>query len=231
MEYGIEEAVPGVWVVSGDTHIAGWVREHGSLVCDPWLFDVINPILSDPACSTVWDIGANIGDHTAYYLSLGKTVVAVEPHPEAFHCLELNCGGHPKATLLNLAASSTEGSVRFSRLANTGASRVCLEDGDVKVRQGRLDLVSGLPFPDFVKLDVEGYEPDALRGMLGVLSFARPVAMVEINRHALGLFGYTPDDITRVFVSLDYAEPFILQPGVSWDDPQFDVIFKPNKTT
>ena len=106
---GIEELPNGQWVLEGDTHISKWSREWGTIKCDPALFEIMTPWLDD--VDVVWDIGAFIGDHTRFYLDLGKQVVAVEPNPLAFECLTHNC---PEATLMNIAASKKTGTLRFS---------------------------------------------------------------------------------------------------------------------
>ena len=53
--------------------------------------------------------------------------------------------------------------------------------------------------PDFVKIDVEGFEIEVLRGMLATIERCRPVFMIEFDRgnaagvaDILGSFGYRP---------------------------------------
>lgn len=217
---GIEELPNGQWVVAGDTHLGKWAKEHGSIITDPYLFRFLQPHLSE--ITTAWDIGANIGDHTRQYLDWGKTVVAVEPNPLAFRCLVHNC---PEALCVNIAASDAEGELRFSPLDNVGASRIT-PDGPVAVLAKPLDTLD-IPAPDFVKIDVEGWEVEALNGMLRTLRKHKPVVFIEVNRAALATNGRSPEDITEILRDLGYSDFVPYPSGIMWTDPQFDILAKP----
>lgn len=59
--------------------------------------------------------------------------------------------------------------------------------------------------PDFIKLDVEGYELLALRGAKETIERCRPAIMLEMN----GLserYGYTDEDLRTYLSELDYKE-------------------------
>jgi FkbM family methyltransferase len=216
---GIEILEHDVWVVAGDTHISQWVKEHGTLACDPCLFDIMKIWLDKPEISTIWDIGANIGDHTYFYLSLGKTVISFEPNPIAFKCLEHNC---PEAYVLNVAASNKSGVLSFTSLDNVGASYID-NNGTINVSAEPLDSIN-LPAPQFVKIDVEGWEPNVITGMLKTLEEYKPMVFVEVNKGALARNGFTYHDIITPFKALGY-ENFTLMPETSaWGDEQYDVL-------
>ncbi len=219
---GIKELPNGVWVVENDSHYAKWIAEHG-LQCDPHLFKWLRPILEDPEIKVVWDVGACAGDHTDFYLSLGKTVVAIEPNPLPFACLEHNC---PEATCLNIAASDHDGILRFSQLENVGASRV--SDSGMLVVEGRKLDDMGLPDPQMLKIDVEGFEVFALRGMVEMLKRAKPILFIEVNRGALEANGHTPEDITSLLRDyVGYRSLKYYPENGEWHWPQFDLICKP----
>lgn len=219
---GIEILEQDVWVVANDTHISQWVKEHGTLACDPALFDIMKTWLDKPEISTIWDIGANIGDHTIFYLSLGKTVVAVEPNPIAFKCLEHNC---PKAIVYNIAASDTSGLLSFTSHNNVGASFID-NDGTVNVPSAALDTLE-LPEPQFVKIDIEGWEPNAITGMMQTLEECKPIVFVEVNKGALARNGFTYHDIVNPFKELGYGNFTLMPENSTWDDEQYDVLITP----
>ena len=219
---GIKELPSGVWVVENDTHYHGWIAKHG-LQCDPHLFRWLKPVLERPGIGVVWDIGACVGDHTDFYLSLGKTVLAVEPNPIAYRCLEHNC---PKAVCVQMAASDKEGVLRFTVLDNLGASRIT-ENGEIEVAAEQMDYIGeavGLGFPHYIKLDAEGHEPRVIAGMIKTLKSAKPIIYVEINRGALAGNGFTREDVIGPLREIGYGR-FTLYPArATWDDEQFDVL-------
>lgn len=218
----IESLPNGQKVIAEDSHLSKWAREKGNIVTDPNLFKFLDPFLKRAGVNVIWDVGACIGDHTRHYLDLGKIVVAIEPNPEAFECLEHNC---PEAQLLNIAASDTEGTLKFTRLENAGASRIT-PDGEIEVKAAALDDL-GLPAPNLVKVDVEGWEPAALKGMEKTLRLHKPIVFIEVNPGALAANGYHPRDITDAFLALGYSEFQIYPPTASWSSPQFDLLITP----
>ncbi len=214
---GIEELPNGQWILKDDTHISKWSREWGTIKCDPALFDIMTPWLKD--AEVVWDIGAFIGDHTRFYLDLGKRVVAVEPNPLAFKCLAHNC---PEAILFNAAASTLSGTLNFTTSDNAGASRIA-RDGSIEVRSVRMDALN-VPPPNFVKIDAEGWEYQAIKGMEATLGIMHPLMFIEINAGALEENGHSLSDIMSLLKILGYDRFRIHPPHVGWDDPQFDLI-------
>jgi FkbM family methyltransferase len=69
----------------------------------------------------------------------------------------------------------------------------------------RLDDALGDRRIDFIKLDLEGYDFNALRGAEGILSAARPPVVFENSRAwAARRFGYTADDFFGFFDRIGY---------------------------
>lgn len=101
-------------------------------------------------------------------------VVAIEPNELPFLCLQHNC---PEARCLKVAASDTAGVATFAQSDNVGASRIA-PGGGVQVITVALDSLD-LPDPGFVKLDVEGYEVFALRGMRETLKRCKPIVFAR----------------------------------------------------
>lgn len=178
----------------------------------------LNPILA--RSKVAWDIGAFIGDHTRHYLDKGLTVVAVEPNPLAFACLIHNC---PEALCLNIAASAAHEKLNYSPSPNAGASRIA-KDGDLIIEGKPMDEVEGLPDPDFLKLDCEGWELFALIGMRKMIDRCRPTVYIEINVGALTANDTAPEDIFQFFRSRGYKHFDKRPSSASWDSPQYDVL-------
>lgn len=139
-----------------------------------------------------FDIGAHVGDRTASFLRLGASVVALEPQPHIFRALRLIHGRNPDATLTAAAVGAREGEVemfvnsRNPTVSTLSGDFVALAptdpawsdqvwDRSIRVPVTTLDrLILAHGIPDFVKIDVEGYEADVLRVLgrpLPALSF------------------------------------------------------------
>jgi len=126
----------------------------------------------------VFDIGANVGSHSRAFLNLGARVVAVEPDPRCISELQ----SIPRLSVVHAAAGEDGvfGQLKFghSSVASTlsgkwieSATRVDRFGGfewtaELPVIQVSLDhLIQMYGRPDFIKIDVEGYEAEVLRGL------------------------------------------------------------------
>lgn len=171
--------------------------------------------------ATVLDIGANIGAHTLPFADMvGSTgrVVAFEPTEFAYAKLQRNLKLNPRlrerVTPLQMALvdsstaqvpeqiysswplDSEEGlhAVHRGRLRGTqGASAATLDD---VVHSLKLERV------DFIKLDVDGHEPEVLCGAAMTLTRFRPTVLLEWAPY---LFGASSPKLDRAFAVLREA--------------------------
>lgn len=142
---------------------------------------VIRDILLDEEYSvpagepaTVVDLGANIGVASAWFRMRYPMarIVAVEPDPDTFTKLERNLGDDSAVTLVNAAVAARSGEVALFRPAGysiASSLRGAPSAGEAtNVRAYTLDELladHGLDRVDLLKLDVEGAELDAVRGL------------------------------------------------------------------
>lgn len=154
---------------------------------------------------TAVDGGAHVGTWTAALAKKFQRVVAFEPAGDTYNCLLRNIPVSRNVTLVRAALGAKSGACFVlddeTRKGNTGSRFIRVSvDGPVPVH--RLDEYN-LEDLDFLKLDVEGNETDALRGAEQTIFRCRPVIMaeckqfnpprnggVEATRQTLANFGY-----------------------------------------
>jgi FkbM family methyltransferase len=127
--------------------------------------------------ATVFDVGANVGFFTLLASKLAGDsgrVYAFEPLPRNVDLLErhirLNELANVHVASIAIAATSGEAHFRIAQHASMGGLN---DGGDLRVVTASLDdlIASGrVARPDFIKMDIEGAESDALRGAAGLLA-------------------------------------------------------------
>ena len=138
---------------------------------------------------TVLDVGANIGALTVPMAQMvGPTgrVIAWEPQPETFALLKQNIRQNDlnNVALHNCAAGSKMETVAMPDLAkirgfNYGG--VPLGRGERMAWVETIDSL-GLENVSFMKIDVEGFEPDVIKGASETIRRCRPFLYVENDR-------------------------------------------------
>jgi len=161
-----------------------------------------------PPRSLCFDVGAHVGSRLRAWRKLGARVVAVEPQVDFVHVLERLYGDDPGVTILHAALGASEGEATLMVSERTPTVTTLSRDWIDEVRKDpsfrgvtwrsgaavRVTTLQALieahGVPTFVKLDVEGYEANVLRGLdtpLPCLSFeylpaARHVALECVDR-------------------------------------------------
>ena len=124
--------------------------------------------------SLVFDIGANHGDKTHAYASLGKNVIALEPDRSNNEFLNYRFKLNNKVKIVNKAVSANEGKAIFF-INNPGSGLNTIDakrqekmkfKDSYEVQTTTLDiLIHEFGFPDFIKIDVEGHELSVIKGL------------------------------------------------------------------
>ena len=171
-----------------------------------------------PAGGGFADIGANVGYFSLLVATLRRDaqVHAFEPNPPIATLLEesvkLN-GLTDRVTINRLAVGDQVGVLPF-RLhdTNTGHSRLATDGspGDIEVPVVVWDAWWAQKQPEprihCVKMDIEGAELLALRGMQTFLQQQKPALVVEAYDHQLREFGCTADALKQFILGLGYRE-------------------------
>lgn len=220
-------------VLKNDTHISRWVEQRGDIENERDLIENIIAPMVKLEGSTIVDVGAMIGDHTATYSRLAGpsgVVLAFEPNPKAFACLQHNATRftHNNVHLFNVALGESLTRAAFKPNDNVGASHLeeSINPGDHVVEVFTLDsVIDSFPMPPvrLLKIDAEGYEPFVIRGASKLLSSAKPAVYYEVHRNALARNGFTSLQLKGMLRNFGYTHFRIIE-QCSETDPQYNVL-------
>lgn len=126
-----------------------------------------------------FDVGANIGSYSILLAEIGASVTALEPAPDTFELLAENIAinGYD-ISAVRAAAGSFNGTISFSAGADS-LNRID-PNGSMVVPLVTLDLLLGDRVADGVKIDVEGFEIDVLRGCEASLA-ERRIKLIQLE--------------------------------------------------
>lgn len=215
----------GIAVIEGDECISKWVEETGKLDHDPNSLPIMLSYVNES--NHVIDIGAFIGDQTiAYSKKVGKTgkVIAFEPNPAAFECLEYNLRGIDNVELINQGLSDSAGNIKLTDIP-TNAGMTYASKSKKGIKCVTIDSYE-LSKLDFIKIDAEGFEHKILKGAEQTIKKFKPIMVIEINNHALMRNGTSDNDIYIYLNELGYDYKNIY-PGQSLYEDQLDLICTP----
>jgi FkbM family methyltransferase len=148
-----------------------------------------------PPGGRVLDLGGHVGSFALAAAAGGYDVVCVEASPANASLIRrsIAANGFSNLRLENVAVSDREGTLTFYPRGPYGHLAPDGETGEVRVEAVTVDSLLariGWERADFIKLDIEGSEVAAIRGMQGLLARAdAPLLFCESNGHMLNVFG------------------------------------------
>jgi FkbM family methyltransferase len=157
--------------------------------------------------SLCFDIGANFGNRVKVFLRIGAKVVAVEPLDECIKTLRSVYGSRPDLVLVEAAAGAQEGDSEIripdvtviasmsldwmQAVKNSGRFADFSWNETRKVKVTTLErLIETYGEPDFIKVDVEGFEFEVVR------TLQRRVRMLSLE--------YTAEYIEPIIACIDH---------------------------
>jgi FkbM family methyltransferase len=179
----------------------GWVPA----ALSPGVMTVEQQFWSDLNLSgmTVYDVGAFHGLLTLFFASRAKTVVCFEPNTQNRNRLMENLRlngiknvqvrstgiGSRRETLEMVGSPLMPGFASVNGKAVEELLRAGVETVAEEISIVTLDeeiAQAGLPVPDFIKVDIEGWEIEALRGARNTLALHRPALFLEMHGETVG---------------------------------------------
>lgn len=167
---------------------------------------------------TVIDVGGHIGYTALWFCQLvgsGKVYV-FEPGPNNLPYLKRNIQDHENIALFTLGLGNVAATQVLHVENLTGMNNTCVEDSPIYAQNaafnGLAAKTEAVPIevvrfddfvreqglhPNFIKIDVEGFEAEVLEGMRETLHATRPMLMVEVTRKR--------DAVWEIFREAGYA--------------------------
>jgi FkbM family methyltransferase len=150
----------------------------------------------------VFDVGANVGQRTAIFSDLARLVVAFEPQAECLRHLKSRFRFKRNVQIQPVALSDSEGeaviyqssshtiSSMSEEFVNTVGKTVFADakwDRQITIKTSTLDqMIARYGMPGLIKIDVEGFELNVLRGLSQPAPFLSfefiPLAMDEVKK-------------------------------------------------
>lgn len=185
----------GYYFPDTDTHFNKYTFGYGLL------YDMLDRV---PNRRVAIDGGAHVGGWTREMAKEFDLVLAFEPSKENFECLVENTKGLENVELYNFALGDCEKSGSLHPPVNDGNSGAAwvVDGDDFEVR-----TIDGLNLEcvDFIKLDIEGYEPFAITGATDTIDRCSPVFLIE-QKGITARYGFPYDEAGERLKDMGYTE-------------------------
>ena len=179
----------------------------------------------DSRDNTILDVGANEGTFTKEVINntVFLNVLAVEPHPQTFERLNNRFSNNGRVTLMNIGAGEREGTLPLYDYCDKNGSshasffKEVIEDFhhgvavQIEVMVRKLDdVVSEKKLKVvFIKIDVEGFELNVLRGLEETIRLQK-VLYILVEFNAMNVYSGT--FLRNLIDFMDDYEPYRILP-------------------
>lgn len=183
-----------------DWHIYYGIRDQGR--------DALSALAKDG--HTVADIGTNVGEVS---LVLSKVVgqagkvISFEPDPTNYGRFEKNLSLNDQGNIdpRNIGLGAEPGTLKLQVNTDNRGNNTISETGNVSIQISTLDHeLAGEERLDLVKIDVEGFEHEVIKGGRHVISKFLPVLFIEIDDGNLLAQGSSPAALFKELEGLGY---------------------------
>jgi len=183
------------------------------------LFDFLEKLLPAPWQGAAVDIGANIGNHALFFSQRFDKVIAFEPHPKTYRLLVFNTENAANITAINCGLAEEAGELTLTEhTLNLGASSMVKNKHTgaerITISVDKLDNAMAEIGPiQLIKIDVEGYEINVLKGGVKTIKMHQPVIVLE--QHADEFVNGSTPSLTFL-AELGYKFCWLQRGSVSW---------------
>jgi FkbM family methyltransferase len=176
----------------------------------------------------ILDVGANIGNHTVAFSKIAKKVYAFEPNISVFELLKMNTKKLKNVEVFNFGATDRNQSTlaKIPKL-NWGGGSLDLDKKNSQPNKFfevlfKLKTLDGIKILQkikigMIKIDVEGHELNAFKGMKSLLRKNKPIILFEQNR---GIEKQTSEEI-KFLQSIGYKYLYELKKTDDWITPSY----------
>ncbi|MBX2833792.1 MAG: FkbM family methyltransferase [Micavibrio sp.] len=156
--------------------------------------------------NTLIDIGANIGNISLALAPHCKNILSFEPHPRTFQYLSdnISLNGAQNITPHNLALGREKGELHFSSLSDDSQNCVSTKKTSLSVSVCRLDDIAPAVPIKLIKIDVEGYEGEVLKGAEAVCKRTKYIYL-ECIEEALNKYGWSEVELVKFLQELNFT--------------------------
>jgi len=171
--------------------------ENTGINFEPHMIAIIKKLITEG--DVIADVGANIGLTSILFSHLGSKVISFEPSPSTYSilCENIRRNDLRNVTPVNIGLGDVESVTTLTFSANNRSSGfisdICRpETGHIteNVKIMRLDDIwyGFADRLDFIKIDVEGFERNVIKGALNLLMQYKPIVVLELNHFCLNAF-------------------------------------------
>jgi FkbM family methyltransferase len=191
------------WMVPDDDTRITFLLENDTDRYNPTYEDKYRQLVIShlPNKRTFVDVGANVGIWSLPMTQHFKKIISYEPSRQNIECIKSNI---PEGIdLREKAVADFTGQAEFHQAGkNCGDGKLCRVGvkASYAVPVVRLDD-EGLDDVDMIKIDTQGWELDALKGMIALIKSQRPWVMFEVNEDV--------DVCCKFMEDLDYEVVFV----------------------
>jgi FkbM family methyltransferase len=172
----------------------------------------------------IYDVGAFHGILTLFFAARGAQVIAYEPneanHARLIENIRLNHLNNVQVRKLGVGSRAGSGTLHYAPAMAGGGT---LNPNAIAPASQRVDITTldrdiaaaALPAPDLIKIDIEGWELEALKGARATIEAHHPALFLEMHGETMGEKKRRARDIVAFLLDAGYADIMHVETGAA----------------